>query len=253
MQVGAGNDILIGGTIISGTTPKVVAVRGLGPSLAQFGITGFLANPNLELRDSAGSLVANNDNWQDDSTQAAQLSALGLALPDSNESGLIATLDPGSYTALMSGVSDTTGIGLLEIYDTNPDSGSELANISTRGLVGAGNNVMISGFILGQGGSPSIVIHGIGPSLAGLGIPNPLADPTLELRDNNGTLIDSNDNCGDPHPIQNGFVSACADSCTPGSLESCMNDLLPPGAYTAILAGKNGGTGIGLLEIFNLH
>ena len=197
LRVETGNGILIGGFIITGTAPKSVAVRGVGPSLAQFGISDVLADPTVELRDSTGALVAQNDNWQDDPSQAAQLTALGLALQNPNESGLVATLDPGAYTALLAGKNNGTGVGLVEIYDANQAADSQLANISTRGFVQTGNDVMIGGFILGGSDTTHILIRGIGPSLQVLPV---LADPTLELRDSNGALLDANDNCSDVVP-----------------------------------------------------
>ncbi len=151
LRVETGNNVLIGGFIVTGNVPKNVAVRGIGPSLAAAGISDFLADPTLELRAANGVLLAQNDDWQDDPAQAAQLMALGLALQHPNESGLVATLQPGaSYTAILAGNNSGTGIGLVEIYDANPAADSQLANISTRGFVQAGNNVMIGGFILGR-------------------------------------------------------------------------------------------------------
>ena len=142
--------MLIGGFIITGNAPKTVAVRGIGPSLSGFGINDALTDPTIELRAADGALLLQNDNWQDDPAQAAQLTALGLALQDPKESGLVATLLPGaSYTAILAGKNGGTGVGLVEIYDTNQGAGSQLANISTRGFVQTGNNVMIGGFILG--------------------------------------------------------------------------------------------------------
>ena len=144
---------MIGGFIITGNAPKRVALRGIGPSLAGSGITGVLADPTLELRDSTGALLFQNDDWQDDPSQEAQLNALGLGLQDPNESGLVVTLPPGaSYTAILAGQNGGSGVGLVEIYDTNPSADSQLANISTRGFVQTGENVMIGGFILGGGG-----------------------------------------------------------------------------------------------------
>ena len=184
--------MLIGGFIITGNAPKNVAVRGIGPSLAAFGISDVLADPTLELRAANGALILQNDNWQDDPTQAAQLTALGLALQDPNESGIVATLQPGaSYTAILAGKNGGTGVGLVEVYDTNQAADSQLANISTRGFVQTGNNVMIGGFILGgSNNNTGIVVRGIGPSLAQFGLSPVLADPTLELHDGNGAFTD---------------------------------------------------------------
>jgi TolB protein len=252
MRVEIGNNVLIGGFIINGTAPKNVAVRGIGPSLAQFGISDFLANPTLELRDSSGALVMQNDNWQDDSSQAAQLSALGLALQNPNESGMIASLSPNAYTAIVTGKNSTAGIGLVEVFDTDPAIDSQLANISTRGFVRTGENVMIGGFILGAGNNTTrVVVRGIGPSLAQFGLSPVLADPTLELHDSNGAVLASNDNWQDD-PAAAAQLSA--NGFALGDLkESGIFTSLPAGQFTVILAGKNSGIGLGLVEIYNLR
>ena len=244
---------MIGGFIITGNAPKIVALRGIGPSLTALGISDALADPTLELRDGSGALLAQNDNWQDDPAQAAQLTALGLAPSDPKESGIVATLQPGaSYTAILAGKNGGTGVGLVEIYDTNRAANSQLANISTRGLVETGDNVMIGGFILGgNSNNTGIVVRGIGPSLAQVGLSNLLADPTLELRDSNGALLISDDDWQDDS-MQAAQLSAHGLA-PQDPKESGIFASLPPGAFTAILAGKNGGTGIGLVEIYNVQ
>jgi hypothetical protein len=244
---------MIGGFIITGNVPKRVAIRGIGPSLANAGLSGVLSDPTLELRGSGGTLLVQNDNWQDDAAQAGQLSALGLALADPRESGIVATLQPGAYTAIMAGKNQTSGIALVEIYDADPAAASQLANISTRGFVQAGDNVMIGGFILGQGnGSTTVAVRGLGPSLSQLGLDDVLADPTLELRDGNGALLIANDNWQDD-PVA--AAQLTAQGLAPQDpLESGIFATVPPGLFTAILAGKNGAVGLGLLEVFgNLH
>ena len=244
--------MLIGGFIVAGNAPKNVAVRGIGPSLAAFGVSGALADPTLELRAADGTLIVQNDNWQDNPAHATQLTALGLALQNPNESGIVATLDPGaSYTAILAGKNGGTGVGLVEVYDTNQAADSQLANISTRGLVQTGDNVMIGGFILGGNSNTGVVARGIGPSLAQFGLSPVLANPTLELRDSNGVLIIGNDNWQDD-PAQAAQLSA--RGLTPQNAnESGIFASLPAGAFTAILAGANGGTGIGLVEIYNVN
>jgi hypothetical protein len=252
MRVETGNNVLIGGFIISGNGTKSVAVRGIGPSLTAFGITDALADPTLELRNSSSALLASNDNWQDNPTQAAQLTALGLAPSNSNESGIATTLQPGAYTAVLAGKNQGTGVGLVEIYDTSSGSGSQLANISTRGFVRTAENVMIGGFILGGGSNNSrVALRGIGPSLAQFGLNPVLADPTLELHNSNGTTLVANDDW------QSDSVSAAQLTAAGFALsnpkESGIFTSLPAGQFTAILAGKDGGIGIGLVELYNLH
>jgi hypothetical protein len=192
----------------------------------------------LELHGPPGFVTIINDNCRDaDPPPPPPFSCP----PNSLESSIFATLDPGAYTAIIRGKNNGTGVGLLEVYDLGPAT-SKLANISTRAFVGSGANVVIGGFILGgNSGNARVVVRGIGPSLAAAGVPNPLADPTLELRNSSGALLASNDNCEtSPLPPTN-------------PLEACIDISLPSGAFTAILAGKNGGTGVGLVEIYNLE
>jgi uncharacterized repeat protein (TIGR01451 family) len=252
LRVQAGDNVGIGGFIIAGNTSKTVAIRGIGPSLAAFGISDFLPDPTLELRNSSGGLVKQNDNWQDDAGDAAQLIIRGLAPQDPKESGIVATLQSSAaYTAILAGKNQTSGVGLIEIYDIDQTTGSELANISTRGFVLTGNNVMIGGFILGGSNNTRIVVRGIGPSLAQFGLNPVLNDPTLELHDSNGaTLISNNDWQDDPTSAAQLISFGLAPQ---NVRESAIATSLPPGAFTGILAGNNGGTGIGLIEIYNVH
>ena len=243
--------VMIGGFIITGSAPKTVAIRGVGPSLSNAGLADVLADPTLELRGADGSLLAQNDNWQSDPAQAAQLTALGLALQNSNEAGIIATLNPGtSYTAILGGKDSGTGVGLVEVYDGNQAADARLANISTRAFVQSGSNVMIGGFIL-SGGSNRVALRAIGPSLSEAGLSPVLADPTLQLFDSNGALLISNDDWqSDPTSAAqlSGHGLAPRDT-----KESAIFASLPGGAFTAILAGKNGGTGLGLVEVYNIQ
>ena len=212
-------------------------MRGIGPSLAQFGVPDPLADPVLELHGPAGFPTIINDNWRD-----TQIPCDGNGLPPLNnlESAICPTLNPGAYTAVVRGKNNTSGVGLVEIYDLGQAT-SQMANISTRAFVGTGNSVVIAGFILGGGGANTLIdIFGLGPSLAASGVSGVLADPTLELRNSNGGLLASNDNCGAI------FFRPLDPS------ESCIEISLPPGAFTAILAGNNGGTGTGLIEIYDV-
>jgi photosystem II stability/assembly factor-like uncharacterized protein len=252
VRVETGAGVMIGGFIISGTAPKTVAVRGLGSSLKDFGLNDVLADPTIELRGADGALLAQNDNWQEDPVQAAQLSALGLALHHPNESGLMSPpLNPGaSYTAILAGKDGGTGVGVVEVYDANQAADSQLANISTRGFVRTGGDVMIGGFIL-SGTNTRVALRGLGPSLSQFGLSPVLADPTLELHDSNGALLISNDDWqGDPAAAAQLTASGLA---LKNPSESGIFASLPAGAFTAILAGKNGGTGLGLVEIYNVQ
>jgi hypothetical protein len=208
-----------------------------------------LADPMLELHDSSGAVVASNDNWQQ--TQESAIEATGIAPTNPSESAILTTVNAGSYTVIERGVAGGTGVGLVEIYDLADGFGPELANISTRGFVDTGNNVMIAGFIVGgrTGGTSSLLVRGLGPSLGNAGVSDALADPMLELHDSNGNLIASND---DWAATQEAAISATGIPPNDPK-EAAILASLAPGNYTAIESGKNGGTGVGLVEVYNLH
>ena len=195
-------------------------------------------------------MIASNDNWRDDTVSAAQLQANGLAPHSDLESGIVATLSPGTYTAIVSGTNNSTGMGLIEIYDLDQTNTALLGNISTRGLVRTGNDILIGGFILGgSSGQAKILIRAMGPSLSKAGISNALVNPTLELRDSNGLLLQKNDNWKDQQrtDIESTGLAPTDDR------EAAMLATLPPGAYTAIAAGQDGTMGVGVVEVFNLR
>jgi hypothetical protein len=241
---------MIGGFIITGITNKAVILRGMGPSLAAFGISGVLLDPVLELHAQNGSPITMNDNWKD--SQRSQIEGTVFQPNDDRESVIFSTLVPAAYTAVLSGKNNSAGVGLIEVYDGNPGSESQLGQISTRGFVQGGNNVMIGGFILGGDQANSrIALRGLGPSLSQFGLNNVLADPTLELRDANGATLVANDNWTDD-PVSAALLTA--NGLAPSDLkESGIFTSLLPGQFTAILAGKNSGIGLGLVEIYNLR
>jgi hypothetical protein len=250
-KIEAGENVLIAGFIVTGTLPKKVVLRGLGPSLHDANVPGVLDDPELELRASNGALMRSNDNWQDDPAQVGEIQAAGLAPTRAQESAILLTLVPSSYTVIVRGKSATTGVGLVEVYDIG-NASSELANVSGRSLVHSGDNVMIGGFTLGPGdGNPNLILRALGPSLASLGISNALADPTLDLRDANGNQIGFNDNWQDDS-VSAAQVSAKGLAPTRDN-ESAISLTFIPGQYTAIVHGKNNGTGVGLIEIYNTH
>ena len=209
----------------------------------------MLADPVIELHGPDG-LVMTNDNWRDDPVQEAAIIATGIPPSNNLESAIDVALAPGSYTAIVSGKNQTSGVGLIEVYDLSHGVDSKLANLSTRAFVGTSDNIVIAGFVIGGGGGDTgIVVRGIGPSLTAAGVPNALADPTLELRDENGMLRAENNNWQD-NPGQAAELTAAGLAPT-NQLESGIALVLPPGAYTALLAGLNGGTGIGLVEVYD--
>jgi hypothetical protein len=249
--VDLGDKVMIGGFIITGNASKPVVLRGLGPSLVNSSVPAALVlnDPFLELHGPNGSLITKNNNWKDD--QRSLIEGTIFQPTDDRESVIVATLQPGNYTAVLTGVNQTTGVGLVEVYDTNLAADSALANISTRGYVLTSDNVMIGGFTLGGNSGPArIAIRGLGPSLNQFGLGNLLADPTLQVHNANGTLMISNDNWTDD-PVSAALLTANGLALA-DSHESGIFTTLPPGAFTAILAGKSGGIGIGLVEIYNL-
>lgn len=254
-NVQTGDSVLIGGFIVTGSEARRIIVRGIGPSATANGqpIPGALQDPVLELHDQSGATIATNDNWKtDDQTgQSQQTVVEGTTIPpkDDRESAIVRTLDPGPYTAVLRGKNGTTGIALVEAYDLNPFANSKLANISTRGLVGTGDNVMIGGFIAGppNAAPTGVLIRGIGPSLSSKGVSNPLQDPTLELRDSNGNRLRVNDNWTE---TQRAEIEATGIPPADGRESAILVDVAP-GAYTAILGGK-GETAVGLVEVYNV-
>jgi hypothetical protein len=247
-HVFTGQRILIAGFIIEGSENKTLLLRGLGPSLGAFGVPAPLADPTLSLFDHTGALIAANDNWK--STQPAQIQATGLAPPNDLEAAILVTLSPGAYTAFLQGKAMTTGIGLAEVYDVDPNANAQPTNLSGRAFVGAGNDVLIGGTIIGGNATSllRVLVRALGPSLASAGVTTPLADPTLSLRDANGNVIANNDNWKDSQQAD----IAATGKAPPNDHESAILALLAPGNYTAIVAGKNGTTGIALIEFYSL-
>jgi hypothetical protein len=248
MHVEGGDRVGIGGFIVTGVAPKRVIVRAIGPSLTRNGLTDVLADPVLELHGPTGFVTIINDNWRDN--QEVEIQNTGLPPTNNLESAIVAVLAPGSYTAIVRGKpSAPSGLALVEVYDLNEAVGI-LGNISTRAFCGTGDNIIIAGFILGNnGGDDNVIARGIGPSLAAQGVPSPLANPTLQLRDSNGALLSSNNDWQD-NPAQAAIISAAGLAPT-NDLESGIAATLPPGLYTALLAGLNNGTGIGLVEVYD--
>jgi uncharacterized delta-60 repeat protein len=249
-QVLGGENALIGGFILTGSDSKQVIIRALGPSLGANGMPGALADTTLDLFDSSGHLLASNDNWKD--AQQAQIQNTGVAPSDALESAIVMTLSGNSaYTAVVRGKNAGTGIGLVEVYDLGLGASSRLGNISTRGLIEQGDNVMIGGFIVGGSATErtGIVVRAIGPSLSGLGLSNALQDPTLTLYDGNGSVIGTNDNWRDAQQPE----IAAAGLAPADDREAALFASLAPGAYTAIVAGKANTTGIGLVEAYHVQ
>ena len=247
LGVQTGDNVLIAGFIITGAIPKQLLLRAIGPSLTAADIDDPLADPILELLDSTGTRIAFNNSWR--YSQEAEIIATGIPPTDDHEAAILATLSPGTYTAIVRGRHQSTGVALVEAYDLSGTNGSQLGNISTRGFIGPDGGVMIAGFILAGGtGGSKVIVRGIGPSLTAAGIAQPLGDPTLELHDGNGVAIAFNDNWRD---TQQNDIQATGVPPTNDREAAIVADL-PPGSYTAVLADRNGGSGIGVVEVFCL-
>lgn len=249
-----GNEVLIGGFLINGTTPKRLVVRAMGPSLVNQGIPNALTDPKLELRDSSGTLLASNDNWQDGPDHQF-LSDFGLAPNENNEAALVTTVTASGafsgYTAIVRSANGAPGVGLVEVYDLDSAPGSTLLNLSTRGEVGTGSNVLIGGVILRGIDPRRLIFRALGPSLPNQGVSGVLADPTIELHNSQGTLIDSNNdwqtnpNAGE----MQGYNLAPDDA-----KEAACIATLAPGEYTAIISGAgNQPTGVALIEVYQVQ
>ena len=244
VRVRGGDDVMIGGFIIDGDSNKVIVFRALGPSLADLGVPGVLTDPTLELYDSTGALITQNDNW---ATLPPGTVPVGFEPPNPAEAVIVASLAPGSYTAVLRSADGTEGNALCELYDLSPGN-STLRNISTRGEVGTGDDVMIGGLIIGGTTPAKIMVRAIGPSLAAFGVTGVLPDPVLELHDKDGSLIFQNDNWRAEQAQQ------IIDTNIPPSdeSESAIIATLAPGAYTAIVHGAGTAQGVALVEVYML-
>jgi hypothetical protein len=253
-----GEQVLIAGFIVTGTDPKRVIIRGIGPSLN--GVAGELADPTLELRQG-NTLLASNDNWKtkpDGTSQQSEIEQTTIPPTDDLESAIVMTLNPGNYTAILAGKNNGTGVGVVEVYDLTPAAGSQLANISTRGFVDTDDNAMIAGLIAGggeTGARAQVLVRVLGPSLANSGIQGVLQDPVAVLYDGNGAIIATNDNWKINDQTQQSQEALIrATTIAPSSdFESAIVANLPSGPTTAVVRGKNNSTGVGLVEVYNLQ
>ena len=242
LAVGTGDNVLIVGFIITGTDLKKVIVRGLGPMLP---VTENMADPTLQLHDSSGAMIASNDNWRD--TQEAALITTTIPPTNDYDSAIVKSLAPGAYTAVLAGKGVTTGVGLVEIYDLDRTVDSKLANISTRGLIQQGDNVLIGGTIVLGNGTTTVLFRALGPTL--VGVANALEDTTLELYNGQGNVVAVNDNWEDSQADEiRGTTIPPNDP-----REAAILRQLTPGAYTAIVRGKNNTIGVGLIEAYQIN
>jgi hypothetical protein len=248
---------LFGGFIVEGPTgsTKKIIVRAIGPSLVAFGIADAVANPTLEIFDANNTKIASNDDWQTTQVggiitgdQFAEINASGLAPSDGLESAIIANLAPGAYTATVRGAGNSVGTGVVDAFDLSAGSTARLVNIATRGLIQPGDKLMIAGFII-QDASVTAVIRAIGPSLTAFGIADALPDTTLELYDQNGTIVGKNDDWKSDQKAELESVGLQPSD----DLEAALIEMIPPGLYTAQVRGKPESTGTGVVQIYFLE
>jgi len=249
--VQTGDAVTIAGFTVTGSSPMETVVRVIGPSLARYGVPNTLANPTMQLYDATGKLMVANDDWQEGPDSLNTFDVYNTYGPaDTRESAIDADLDPGEFTVVVRGKNQTTGTALVEVYAIDAPPDVKLTNISTRGNVGSGDEVMIAGFIISSAtnlGNP-VVVRALGPSLARSGLSNVLQDPTIELYDANGSRLVANDNWRDTQALE---LTASGFS-PPDERDAAMLVNLGPGSYTAIVHGKNTATGIALVEVYNL-
>ena len=241
---------LISGFILTGSSPKTVVVRALGPSLAANGqpVPGRIADPTLRLQDASNNEITANDDWMGH-PRSGEIAALGLAPQHPQESALIADLPPGAYTATMRGADGSTGVGLVEIFDVARNTAANAVNLSTRGRVQPGDDALIGGLIIGGTQPQRVILRAIGPSLTGLGVAEALADPTLQLVNSSGVQVAFNDNWRTTQQVE------INDSGVPpqNDAEAAIVATLPPGEYTAIVRGTGGTSGVALVEVYRLN
>ena len=250
MRAQTGDNVGIGGFIITGTAAKHLLLRAIGPSLAQAGVPNVLADPVLELHGPTGFTTITNNDWRDDPAQEAAILATGIPPTNNLESAIDVSLNPGSYTAIVRGRNNGIGVGLIEVYDLSQAVSAKLGNISTRAFVSNGSDIVIAGFLLGgNSGADLVIVRGIGPSLSALGVANVMANPTLELRDGNGAVLRAS-NDWQEDPAQAAVLTAAGLAPT-NQLESGIAAILSPGAYTALLSGVDNGIGVGLVEVYD--
>ena len=244
LPVRTGENVLIGGLIVVGDAPKRLIIRALGPSLAASGVAGTLQDPILEIYRGE-NLQSSNNNWKD--TQELEIRNTGVAPTDDREAAIAAIVQPGSYTAVLRGVGDTTGVGLIEVYDLEQRPDSKLANISSRGFVFTGENVLIGGFIVGP--ATKVVVRAIGPSLGNGGVAGALQDPTLDLVNANGEVLRTNDNWKGTQRAELEAIGIQPSD----DRESALVATLTAGNYTAVVRGVGSNTGVGLVEVYNVQ
>lgn len=267
--VGSGGNVMIAGTIVDGAKPKHFLVRAVGPKLTSYGLVGVIPDPVLAVFDHEGRIIATNTGWGTNlnplsiASAAKQVGAFDLD-PNSKDSALVITLNPGIYTYMVSSASGSGGVGLVEAYDMDPltSDGTRAINISTRGLVGTDEQIMIAGFIVQGPSSKTLLIRGVGPTLANFNVPGTLSDPVIKVIQSDGTVIATNDNWSDPtnvggHEVTSDEIRGAASqvgafALTESSKDAAILITVVPGSYTVHVTGKNNTTGVALAEVYEV-
>ena len=244
------NDVTIGGLVITGSAPKTVVLRALGPSLTVGGqpVAGRLTNPRLALHNADGTLRESNDDWMTH-PRSGELAGFNLQPGDPRDAAIVVTLEPGGYTAIMRGSGGESGVGLVELYDVSQDAPGNAINLSTRARVRTGDNVLIAGLVVSGSSNQRVIVRGIGPTLSRGGVADPLQNPTLELVNSAGAVIASNDNWRSDQQTEISNTGLAPES----DAEAAIVRSLAPGAYTAIVRGAGGTSGVGMVEVYRLN
>jgi hypothetical protein len=245
-EIGTGDDLLIGGLVIGGSTPKTVLIRAIGPALAEAGVGGALLDPQLRLFKGS-DVIDSNDDWSDHPRAGDIPGHLQPRFP--LESAILTTLDPGPYTAIINGLNESTGVGLVEIYEVDGNESAKLINIATRGRVKTGDKVMIGGLVITGDASKSVLVRALGPSLADAGVSGTLNNPMVRLFNSSGVVIDSNDNWRS-HPNSGSIPNHLLPK---SEMEAAISTRLEPGAYTAIVTGVSDNEGVAIVEVYELE
>jgi hypothetical protein len=259
--IGTGDSILISGFIVSGSGAKQVLIRGVGPTLGGFGVPGTIVDPKITLFNAAQAVVASNDNWNTFADQAAlaTASAQVFAFPlnaGSKDAAMLVTLQPGSYTLHTAGVNNGTGVALAEIYDCATGTAAKLVNVSSRGYIGTGDNVAIPGFIVAGNKPKKLLVRGVGPTLGSFGVPGTIADPKITLYDAAQAVVATNDTWSafaDHAALATASAQVFAFPLNAGSTDAAMLVTVNPGTYTAVISGNNNGTGVALIEVYEIE
>jgi hypothetical protein len=259
--IGTGDNKLITGFVVSGTTAKQLLIRGVGPTLGSFGVPGTIADPKVTLYNSSNQEIATNNDWGTFTDQSALASESGKVFAfalgaGSKDAAMVVTLQPGSYTLHVAGADGGTGVALAEVYDCATGGTCRLVNISSRGFIGLGDSVAIPGFIVTGNKPKKLLVRGVGPTLGSFGVPGTIADPKITLYDSAQAVVASNDNWAtfaNQTELAAATTKVFAFALNAGSTDAAMLVTVNPGSYTAVVSGNSNGTGVALVEVYEVE